>query len=305
MPPVQVKPQRTDVWDELENLKERVRILEALTPGGIVPVSFGDLAKSIAGPDILRAWWPMGDPGTGEFEELSGWSGGPSPGVYEVGVTYSLTFGPGCLSAAQDQGSSTFAPYFVTSTSPSGQSYMQAAPDIYTVDDTSDQIDTFFSVSAWVTPTADTTDPTFRGAILKNHETISGTPDHEEGWALEVYWDGVNDPQARMIRAVNGIVIAAAQTIAPGVCSFIAGTYDGANLNLYVNGVLADSQPDSRTALFTHAVSAPTVGFITVPHGFAGPQQQFYYGEVNDIMFWAPAVLDALDWGELYAAGLA
>ena len=291
-----IQPSRPTIEDELNDLKLRVRALEALVPGGAIPTAFGDLAKTIAGDDILRGYWVLGDPAdtSGEMADTSGWSGGPSPyNIHNHSGTELVQDVAGCLNP--DTGACEWPSFFC-------QSYL-AAPnaDMFITGDGSDIIDSQFSCCGWVNPTSETPD-VFRGVIFSNHVLNGAGPYHEEGWDLECYWDGSGNIEARMIRWVSGIGVIAAAAVAPDTCSFVAGTYDGANVRLYINGVLADTQPDSRTPAFTAAVGSPTTGTIVVDS--SGPTSQYYYGTIDDVCFWAPAVLGLSDWEELYAAGI-
>jgi Concanavalin A-like lectin/glucanases superfamily len=294
-----LKPGRPSIEDEVNDLKQRVRALEALYPccSPVLP-AFGDLAKTIAGPDILRGYWVLGDPAdsSGEMAETSGWSGGPSPfTIHNHSGTELVQDVAGCLGV--DTGACEWPGFF-------SQSYLAAASSLmFTVGDTSDVIDSQFSVCGWVNPASETPD-IFRGGIFANQTVQSGTPDKEQGWDLECAWDGSGGIQARLVRSVDGTQVIAAADVAPDVCSFVAGTYDGLTLKLYINGVLADSQSDSRTPTFTGAVSAPTTGQLLVV-GMFTPVTQYFDGTIDDVCFWAPAVLTGDEWGQLYAAGIA
>jgi Concanavalin A-like lectin/glucanases superfamily len=294
-----LKPGRPTIEDELNDLKLRVRALEAIVPccSPTTP-AFGDLAKSIAGVDILRGYWVLGDPdgSSGEMEETSGWSGGPSPFTIHNHLGTELVQDvPGCLGI--DTGACEWPGFF-------SQSYLAASNSaMFTTGDTSDVIDSQFSVCGWVNPASETPD-IFRGGIFANQSVAGSGPYHEEGWDLECYWDGSGNIFAQLVRNVAGTAVIASAAVAPDVCSFVAGTYDGATLSIYINGVLADSQSDSRTPAFTGAVSAPTTGQLLVVGPFT-PITQYFDGTIDDVCFWAPAVLTGAEWGQLYAAGIA
>ena len=91
------------------------------------------------------------------------------------------------------------------------------------------------TLAAWITPTS-------LGGRVVDKIAVAGT----DGWLLDTYGGVV-----RLI--VDGAAVSGVTPIPTGTASFIAGTYDGATLRVYLNGVLDNSLSIAPTAIPTNA----------------------------------------------------
>jgi RHS repeat-associated protein len=101
-----------------------------------------------------------------------------------------------------------------------------------------------FSVEAWVYPT--TIDGGYRKLVHKNY--YDG---QNQGWDLHVHDNGGGDYNVVFERIEDDTWNAVGGNIAINQWSHVVGTFDGTNMNLYVNGELAD------TGTFGSPVSLP------------------------------------------------
>lgn len=156
-----------------------------------------------------------------------------------------------------------------------------------------------FSVIAWVRPFASVNahDGPVVGTI---HVTGFGGPGaHDDGWRLNVTAPG-RIPQFQ--RATNVLLAgsydtAAGPALAAGTWAMLAGTYDGANLRLYVDGALAATTASAGgiTALAGQAQ-------IGVGAHKLGDYSTWYYGAAGEVTIWG-AALSAATIAQLYTAG--
>lgn len=155
-----------------------------------------------------------------------------------------------------------------------------------------------YSLIAWVRPFSGVS-TSLGGVIGQFHLTgwapPAGTTD---GWML-----GVNQPAMTpyMLRypniAYGGVgVSATGAAISAGVAHMIAGTYDGANLKIYTDGVLAATQ--ATVAGIPGTTATPQIG-----QGQDGTAtSQWFYGAVGEVSVWGSA-LTAGNIAALYTAG--
>jgi hypothetical protein len=82
--------------------------------------------------------------------------------------------------------------------------------------------------------------------------------------------------------------VAPAASIALDQWTHVVGTYDGVNVNLYLNGSLAASV--SYSTAITHATNALYIGSGVTGSGAAGPPGYFWGGRVDDVAVYSRAL---------------
>lgn len=156
-----------------------------------------------------------------------------------------------------------------------------------------------FSIVAWVLP--------FVGVGIHDGPVINtivvtgfGTPGaNDNGWRLNVTFPGLvpQFQRASSVLAAGSYDTAAGAALSPASWSMLVGTYDGATLRLYVNGVLA------AAAASAGANAAPATA-ATIGEGShkLGDFGTWYYGAAGEITIWG-AALSAATIAQLYLAG--
>jgi hypothetical protein len=151
-----------------------------------------------------------------------------------------------------------------------------------------------FTVSAWV----DIGGPIDGWATALSRQIGTGV---DQYYHLSLGMDG---HPTFLVTTTDGYQPPSAPDVAPmGTWTHIAGTYDGATVRLYVNGVEAASKP------LTGAVTADTTPVILGGNGndASGVPTELFPGRIDELMLYAralgPSEIAALAAGALFPAG--
>ena len=156
-----------------------------------------------------------------------------------------------------------------------------------------------FTAIAWVVP--------FGGAVVHPgpvintiHGTgIGGGGAHDDGWRLAVSQPGLIPTFERAANCTAGVPYdtASGAALSTTAWSMLAGTYDGANIRLYVNGALAATTASAGAVL--GAATNGQIGIGQLPLAAGGT---WHYGAVGEASVWS-SVLSASAIAQLYTAG--
>jgi len=255
--------------------------------GGSSGGTFPALVFTIGTAGTLRAYWRFNET-SGLFHDTSGYEPG-TPADLIVHSNGSDNRGvAGCLAPAQDDGAWQLN---VTGSTVNPGSYAvvdgSANPFVGT--------QSALTVVSWVRPFASA--GSFRGAFFNNSGIIAGSPSYERGWDFEFVWPGGGNPNLRFVRSndvpFGGQVYAEIAGVTPAVSYMASATFDGATIEIGLNGSTFASQadtvrgiPENNGGIFGESVSA------------------YYYGVVDDTAMWAEKLTHA-KLLQLYQAGAA
>lgn len=157
-----------------------------------------------------------------------------------------------------------------------------------------------FTVVAWVLPGAGVN--THEGPVVSTvHVTGFGAPGaHDDGWMLDVSQPDLIPKFRRYsdVQSGNNPDTAAGPTALPtNHWTMLVGTYDGATLKLYVNGLQVSSA--SSAGAIGGSANSVRIALGTINQGNTST---WYYGACAQISVWA-ATFTATDVLNLYTAG--
>jgi len=148
-----------------------------------------------------------------------------------------------------------------------------------TVPDNASLNPSFISVEAWVNPASY---GYYRSFITKNYYGSGWYPPYFE----YMLWLQDNTPNPSFVVTVGGVSAFAvsADAIPMNQWSFLAGTYNGTNLKIYVNGILKGtaSSPSPGTPID----SRPYPLYI----GVSPNSNHYYYGKTDEVSIWNRAL---------------
>ena len=214
---------------------------------------------------------------TSRTGELRGQASLPDEGDGELGVYVTGT--PGSVAPATYCGSRTGDNFF---------QFAGTAP---------------FTVIAWVTPDFGTSGGVFSWGICGNVDNNAGAH-ATDGWSLTVVPTTLQPVlQRRDITGGGGTSnVTAITTLVRGTTTMVAGTYDGATLSIYMNGVL-DNTAVSATTLNSASGADMFVGATGINEGFGGTWAP-WKGTIGSVIV-ANGAAAAADLAALYALGIA
>lgn len=240
--------------------------------------SFADTVASVGG-GTLRGFWRLGE-SAAPLADTSGWTGGPTD-LALAGAGAAPTFHvPGALGGGQDDGA-----IVINGGVGTGQYLHNASGAINT------GINGAFSIMAWVKPSSSAA--SIRGGIYNNTAPHAGLM---EGWTLAGNW-AAGAVDLRLTRTIAGVRAVALVNVSFDVWTFLVGTYDGANLRLYTNGLLQATTADARADTFNPYSNTDLAVSFYDP---VAPADRFL-GTIDEVAIWG-AVLTIAEIQELYAA---
>jgi hypothetical protein len=258
--------------------------------------TYAQIITALQATNTLVAEWNL-DEGASPYADTSGFApGDPSTMTRQVRVVpMTQRYTPGPFLGAQggpavafnfDGDGSTSSGDFLTDAiaSPSRYYFLGNLP---------------FSVVFWVVPFPGVA--THDGPIVSTiHVTGFGAPTaHDDGWRLNVTYPGLIPQLQRAcdVLAAGTYDTCAGPALSTTQWSMLSGTYDGANMKLYVNGALQTTTA-SAGAITSTATNATIGAGIHKLGDFA----TWYYGAAARGSIWA-STLSATDMASLYAAG--
>lgn len=244
--------------------------------------NYAQTVLGIATANTLRGYWRLGEAAS-PFADTSGYSGGPNDmTVTAAGTAYTPHVG-GALPPSQDDGALQF-------NASSGTGYFLSA----STNVLAPNLNTGFTLAGFVKPGPIA--GTWHGSIF-NNQTDAGFPfGDEEGWCLSVDWAG-GVITGSLRRSISNAPLAASATITANNWTHLVGTYDGANLRLYVNGALAATTADARADTFA-IYDSPRIARTQRD----SPGVFYYlYGVIDEVSIWG-VVLTPVQIATLYAA---
>lgn len=158
-----------------------------------------------------------------------------------------------------------------------------------------------FTIVAWAKPNASSSN--WRGGVFNNSATVAGSPGYQSGWDLEVLWPGGSGTlTARLGRHdVSGSIYANGTGLVGGTAYFLAATYDGANMRMYVNASLVDTVADTR--VLGDSEGGPMVGNVQYIQAFSLPGNGPFYGTIDEVAFF-DRPLTGTEISTLYSSGV-
>ena len=157
------------------------------------------------------------------------------------------------------------------------------------------------TICAWVK--TKTSAATRTAHIIGNAANYTGSPDWVGGYSLQILYPG------RTVRFSRGqvggsgsseIYAATAGGITVGTWYFVAGTFDGSNVRLYMNGTLEATTAHVSAAPASSGSNRMWVGAADLGDTSHIP---WFYGTVDEAAIWDRA-LTAGEIATLYAAGV-
>lgn len=249
---------------------------------GAAQKGFADTVATIAVANTLRGYWRLGE-AAAPFADTSGWSGGPTNLTVSGAGTAPTTHVPGALTGGQDDGAIQ-----LNGAPATGQYLHNASGSVNT------GVNSSVSIMAWVKPFASASNWI---AAVYNNVALSGG--HINGWALVIVWSGGN-VFAYWRRIINDAVVSASLQIPTDTWTFLVSTYDGANLRLYSNGLLAATTADARADTFDPYSNVDLGTTFNDPFPPVGTID----GVIDEVAIW-DAVLSLSQIQTLYAAAFA
>lgn len=236
---------------------------------------------AIGGAGNLRGYWRLGET-SGLFADTSGFNVADPCDLIVDGNGANARGVTGAIGPANDDG----AWQLEVKGNPGGLGFVRATPhageNIYTGTGSA------FTVGAWIRVSADQAgDTPWTGSILNNAGIIAGSPSFERGWRFGIVYHGDgSNPSLQLARANDagdgGIVSATLAGIVPGTDYFAHGTFDGATIEVGVNGTTFATQADTLRSI-------PDNNGLTVGLGVLGQ----YFGVVDELAFWGAVLTHA------------
>lgn len=231
----------------------------------------------------LLGWWRLGD-GPGTFLDSNPYLTAVDQVQQVTGAALTAHVAGG-LASGQDDGAVEFNGHGNTVIGGTAGDYLSVSSSRFHFT----AIGSVYTVGCWVNPKSNVA--TFFGGVIG---TMSPGFSNETGWFLTINW---TSGQVTWGRRLDGS--AAKQvtgTVAFDAWSFIVGTYDGSQFQLYINGLLVG------TTVASTSIGAGDLQFGRYtsysPGGGAG--FDYLYGFLDEVTIWG-SVLSPADINRLYA----
>ena len=245
-------------------------------------LGFAQTVATIAPANTLRGYWRLGE-SAAPWLDTSGWSGGPTNLTASGGGPAPTLHVPGALTGGQDDGAVQL------NGAPATGQYLHNGLGVVNTG-----INGGFSIMAWVKPAASAS--TWIASVYDNVSFAAGLIN---GWCLALVWAG-GGVTARMRRTINNVVANAVVAIPVGSWTFLVGTYDGANLRIYSNGLLSATTADARADTFDPYSNVD----LGVSFNDPFPPTGTIAGVLDEVAIWG-SVLNLTQIQTLYAASFA
>lgn len=252
---------------------------------------YADTVLAMGGRGNLRLYWRLGET-FGLFADTSGFNPGDpadgaisGPGANTRGVT-------GCLGPTNDDGA-----WQITAQGPPvGTNEVHVVP--HAGENPTGALSSAVTVVVWFRAQAvGPAHPDYRGALLNVSSIVAGAPSYEFGWGLELFYvAGATTPTLRFFRSNSagsgGAVIVELPGIVLDTDYMAHGTFDGAQVEVGVNGASFVSAPDTLRGIT--GTAAPQAG-----EGVEGVATAV----IDEVAVWS-AVLAHSDLAYLYSVGV-
>ncbi len=139
---------------------------------------------------------------------------------------------------------------------------------------------TAITLEAWVFPTAFSTN-SWENVIVNKLANLS------HGYNLRCGGDGIVEFYVSNTFANTGYAISDAKSLPLNTWTHLAGTYDGANVKLYINGKLVKSTP------WTYAITSTDLPLYIGNHGVPGYPDRPFIGKIDEVRVWNIARTEA------------
>lgn len=263
--------------------------------GGTTTTTYAQAIVTLQSSYTLVALWHLTE-GASPYADTSGFApADPATLTRQVGVTaMTQSYSPGPLVGSQ--AGSAVAFNFDGDALTSTGDYLAAGdttPGRYYFDPNDP-----FTVVAWALPFNGVN--AHDGPVLSAlHVTSFGAPNaHDDGWRLNVTFPG-RIPQfqrAANVQIAGSYDTAAGSALTTSSWSMLVGTYDGSDIRLYVNSVLA-----ATTASAGAILGLPTNAQVGRGIHKLGDYGTWFYGGVGEGSIWSACFTQA-DIDALYAA---
>lgn len=247
--------------------------------GGTTVQSFSQAVFSIATTSDLRAYWTLGD-GSSPYADTSGFrpADPATQTLLGTGTPMTQDYTPGPL-VSGDVGAVGFnaeGPF----TGPGDGQWLQTNVSDHRFDISPMSVCTFIRFTASAN--------TFTGLFVGNLTMVAGGPDYQGGWGILGRWPGNFIRFSRGQHNPGGTLrfVETPGGVTAGTWYFVAATYDGTTMRLYVNGALVASGVDGLGADALNNGCMIGLGDIANVWGFV-------YGQEAQVTVWGTELSQA------------
>lgn len=288
--------QRPGVVPALTEHEKRIRALERSRPNFFA--GSGEYSTGVHSLSDLVGYWRLGD-GASPYLDTSGFAPGDPANMTRQIRTVAMTqdYTPGAP-IVDDDGAVQFNAAGDATTVVGD--FLQSGSYVTNTTRFSFHSNLPYSVACWMRPLASAN--VWEGTLIGNVAVSSfGDPSaNDNGWRFDMTWPSRVLGFTRAAQVMSGDPYPSAVTpagLAAAEWHHIVGTYDGADLRLYVAGALVDTVAAAGNLAGTN--NPPSIGTGPAPLGsFA----TFYYGAIDEAAVWSRA-LTAEEVAFLYLSG--
>lgn len=281
---------RPGEWETLGDHERRIRALEAVDPCDCDGDEFCNYSAGVRSSSNLVGYWELGET-SGQMLDTSGFSvtnpahlnyvsngtaasrgvAGPLPPDVDTGAFEQNFEGQGLLTAAD----------YLTIPGAWGAG---ADSDRFIMPGTSP-----FAAAAFLKPKASAS--TFVGQIAGWMSVQVGTPSRESGWALRIVYPGLTLQfiRCRFVTGTYTETVLTSAALDPGVDYHVFCSYDGATMELAVDGEVVDTDTSAISLISPGADYVVTCG-VAKPPAPASDYLARVFGTQSHTSIWDAAV---------------